>query len=97
MGPDKLLILEGLVQQLPMPRLRSRALPPAITYRAQPFRDRVEHNGVESSRLPESGATHRLHRPVSGPKENAIRIENRDAELALELLKQAEHAIDRAA
>src|SRR5207302_2169239 len=64
---------------------------------AEAFRHRVVDGGVAIAAVAEIGASKRFDAAVSVANEDAIGVENLHAEVVLELAKESEHAIDRAA
>lgn len=80
-----------------MPRILRRAPPAPASNRAEPIDNRIEYNSLRVAAFPEAGAGHRLHSAMSGEGEDAIRVENGNFQLPLQLLQQPEHPIDRTA
>ncbi len=80
-----------------MPRICYSSLPPPASDIAQPFRERIEHDRFGFAEIAELTPSNHLHGAVLAAVKNPIRLENGNAELALEPLEQSEHAINRAA
>ena len=80
-----------------MPRLFGVALPGAVADVTEAFGGGVEDDGVTVAPLGELRARNRIDMTVAMPDEDAIRIEDRHAEIALQLAKRSEHAVDGAA
>jgi len=84
-----------LREEVAVPGVRSAALPRAASNRAQLFGGRVEDGGLVRRRIAELAARDRVHAVIL-TQEDAIRIEDGHAELALERAQRSEHPIDRA-
>ena len=80
-----------------MPRILSRLLPTSAPHISQAFDQRVEYDGVRIAALAEVRARDGMRSAVRAPIEDAIGVEDADAEVAFEVLEESEHAIDRTA
>ena len=80
-----------------MPGVLRRPLPCTRADGAESFRNCVKNQDVGFATLLELPPRHAVDRAIGTSIKNAIRIENGDPELALELLEQSKHSIDRAA
>src|SRR5512144_2189276 len=78
-----------------MPRVFGVTFPRALSHVAEPLGQRVEDHRVAVAALCELRARDRIDVTVAVTHEDAVRIEDGDAEVALEIAKRAEHPVDR--
>ena len=83
-------------QQFPGPGFFGFAYPVAGADLGEAVGGRVEDRGVQVAAIAEIGAAERFDAAVGVADEDAVGVEDRDAELLLELLEESEHAIDGA-
>src|SRR5947209_14639094 len=84
-------------KQFPRPGVFGFADPVAATDVAESFCQRVVDDGVAIAAIAEIGAAERVDAAIAVAHEDAVRVEDLYAEVALELAEEPEHAIDRAA
>ncbi len=70
-----------------MPGIGGPTLPRTATNLADALGKRIEHHRMLIAAFAELCATRRVHRAVSTAMKDAIRIENRNAQLVLEVLQ----------
>ena len=80
-----------------MPGIGGVSLPESAAELAEALGQGVKNDGVRIAIFPEAGAGDGVDRAVAAPIEDPIRLENGDAVVALQLLEQTEHLVDRAA
>src|SRR5215212_4611188 len=85
---------QALRQQMAVPGMGCAALPRSAADGAEVLGGGVEDGRLRSRGVAELAAADRAHAVVL-PQKDAIRIEDRGAELALECAQRAEHPVDR--
>ncbi len=80
-----------------MPGISGFSLPHATSNLTDALGKSVEYDRVRIAAFAKFRPADGVHRAVAAAIKDPLRVEDRDAELALEMLQQAEHSVNRTA